>query len=105
MTLELDLPANLADLLRAEAEKRGQDVSDFVRLVLEELVTREDTPANPSPNGKPLSVLDQDALEEPTLDEVMDRIWGNIPPEELEKIPSDLSENHDHYIYGTKKRS
>lgn len=27
-----------------------------------------------------------------------------IPPEEWEKLPTDLAENHDHYLYGTPKR-
>ena len=32
-------------------------------------------------------------------------IASNIPQEDLENIPSDLSENLDHYIYGVPKKS
>ncbi len=29
----------------------------------------------------------------------------SIPESELESIPTDLAENHDHYIYGVPKKS
>lgn len=35
-----------------------------------------------------------------TLEEKIDRLSAEIPAEELEKLPTDLSERHDHYIYG-----
>lgn len=31
-------------------------------------------------------------------------IVASIPPEELEKLPTDLAVNHDHYLYGSSKR-
>lgn len=31
-------------------------------------------------------------------------ITASIPPEEWEKVPSDLAQNHDHYLYGAPKR-
>jgi predicted XRE-type DNA-binding protein len=31
-------------------------------------------------------------------------IAAEIPPEELERLPTDLAANHDHYLYGTPKR-
>jgi hypothetical protein len=35
---------------------------------------------------------------------MFDEIIANAPQEELERVPPDLSENLDHYIYGTRKR-
>ena len=29
--------------------------------------------------------------------------YKNIPPEELENIPTDLAKNHKHYLYGHPK--
>jgi hypothetical protein len=28
----------------------------------------------------------------------------DIPQEELDKLPTDLAHNHDHYLYGTPKK-
>jgi len=36
--------------------------------------------------------------------EVIAERAATIPPEEWEKLPTDLAENHDHYLYGTPKR-
>jgi hypothetical protein len=36
--------------------------------------------------------------------EIFDEIIGEVPPEEWEKLPTDLSENLDHYIYGVPKK-
>jgi len=40
----------------------------------------------------------------PIWDEIDDIIRA-VPSEELEKLPADGAEFHDHYIYGTPKRS
>jgi hypothetical protein len=38
-----------------------------------------------------------------SLLDLVDQIHAQTPPEEWEKLPSDLSINHDHYLYGTPK--
>jgi len=35
----------------------------------------------------------------------MEELHAKIPSEELDKVPTDLAANHDHYLYGAKKRS
>ncbi len=40
-----------------------------------------------------------------TLEEILEHFSRNIPDEEWDKLPSDLSFNLDHYIYGTPKRT
>lgn len=39
-----------------------------------------------------------------TLGEKINKIIADVPDEVWEKIPSDSSEQHDHYIYGTPKK-
>jgi predicted XRE-type DNA-binding protein len=34
----------------------------------------------------------------------MQELNAKIPAEELERLPTDLAANHDHYLYGTPKR-
>ena len=36
--------------------------------------------------------------------ELFEEASHNIPDEELDRLPTDGSYQHDHYIYGTKKR-
>jgi hypothetical protein len=33
----------------------------------------------------------------------MEELDATIPPEEFEKVPADLAQNLDHYLYGAKK--
>src|SRR4051812_28938975 len=54
----------------------------------------------------------QPAATQPPSDGDGKPIWGRIlertapiPEEEWDKLPADLAEQHDHYLYGTPKRS
>ena len=40
----------------------------------------------------------------PPIEEVIREIVARVPEEEWDRLPPDLSEQHDHYIYGTPKR-
>lgn len=61
---------------------------------------RRDTPA-PDAAGDDGSASDSDA---PDIMDVLDRIFADVPDEVREKMPRDMAEQHDHYIYGTEKR-
>ena len=39
----------------------------------------------------------------PIWEEILERT-ADIPDEEWDKLPTDLAEQHDHYLYGTPKR-
>ena len=39
-----------------------------------------------------------------TLDEKLTALAASVPPEELAKIPADMCDQLDHYVYGTPKR-
>jgi hypothetical protein len=36
---------------------------------------------------------------------MIEEIWAKVPEAEMEKLPTDLAEQHDHYIYGLPKRA
>lgn len=38
-----------------------------------------------------------------SLLDLVAQIHAQVPPEEWEKLPRDLSINHDHYLYGSPK--
>lgn len=40
-----------------------------------------------------------------SLLQLIDELNANIPAEVLSQVPSDGAEEHDHYIYGTPKKS
>ena len=39
----------------------------------------------------------------PTIEEKLRAIVADVPQEEWDRLPADLSEHLDHYIYGTPK--
>ena len=39
-----------------------------------------------------------------SIEEKIEEIMADVPEEEWAKLPPDLSDNLDHYIYGTPKR-
>jgi predicted DNA-binding antitoxin AbrB/MazE fold protein len=53
--------------------------------------------------AKQLSI--QPAVEEPPLWEQILALTRDLPPEEFEGLPTDGASQHDHYIYGTPKRT
>jgi Arc/MetJ-type ribon-helix-helix transcriptional regulator len=44
------------------------------------------------------------AQEHKPIWEEIQELTADVPAEEWDKLPSDLAEQHDHYIYGTPKR-
>ncbi len=42
-------------------------------------------------------------VHKPIWEEILE-LTADIPDEEFDKLPTDLAEQHDHYIYGTPKR-
>ena len=41
--------------------------------------------------------------QRPIWEKILDLV-KDVPPEELDKLPTDGASQHDHYIYGTPKR-
>ena len=51
-------------------------------------------------NGKPAGA----SRNIPRIARIAQRLGRRIPDEELRRIPTDLSSQFDHYVYGTPKR-
>jgi len=79
--------------LWAEVERRipARERSAFIRRAIE----------------RELQVLEK---AEPSMDagrsilEMVDEVWSGLPAEEAARLPVDLSENLDHYLYGAPRR-
>jgi hypothetical protein len=69
-----------------------------------------------SPQGQPLRVTEIESLalepvgeaphdnQGPPIEEVLAELARQVPKGEWDKLPSDLTDNLDHYVYGTPKR-
>jgi Arc/MetJ-type ribon-helix-helix transcriptional regulator len=52
---------------------------------------------------RPAVDADAVAVDKPIWEEILE-LTADVPDEEWENLPTDLAEQHDHYIYGTPKR-
>jgi Arc/MetJ-type ribon-helix-helix transcriptional regulator len=51
----------------------------------------------------PASNADAMLADKPIWEEILE-LTADVPDEEWDNLPTDLAEQHDHYIYGTPKR-
>ena len=99
--MHIDIPDDLNRRLVQLAKGTGRDVGALVCEAIEQRLAREEqlpgAPETAPGNGgaeetdKPVWELFEDASRE-------------IPDEELDRLPTDGSLQHDHYIYGIPKR-
>jgi Arc/MetJ-type ribon-helix-helix transcriptional regulator len=73
-------------------------MTEAARLLLERIERNQAIPAGPSPSPEAAA---PDA--KPIWERILERT-ADIPDEEWDKVPTDLAEQHDHYLYGTPKR-
>jgi Arc/MetJ-type ribon-helix-helix transcriptional regulator len=73
-------------------------MTEAASLLLERL-TQTQTKAVP-PAASHLNAAQAD---KPIWEEILE-LTADVPDEEFDKLPTDLAEQHDHYIYGTPKR-
>lgn len=90
------LPVDLEEFIQQELAQgtyrsEAELVADAVRLLREHHQRRERRPHNGAP-AVPIWEAFEDSLNE-------------IPEEELDRLSPDAAEEHDHYIYGTPKKS
>jgi hypothetical protein len=55
--------------------------------------------------ARPAAEQEQPAEAGKPIWEIIEEENRSIPPEVWDALPTDLAEQHDHYIYGTPKRS
>ncbi len=95
--MTVHLPEDLESSVRAEVD-RGRFAS--VDEVVAEAVRTyfRQTPAIDQPNEAPAP------SEHKPIWERIQEITADVPKEAWDALPTDLSAQHDHYIYGTPKR-
>ncbi len=89
------LTLSLGEVRRIRSGEVGDFVIDHLISILNRLNQQVTLSVTPAPKTKkdPRPIWERIA-----------EIAAEIPREELEKIPTDLAANHDHYLYGTPKR-
>ncbi len=92
MTLIIELPPEKEAALKAQAQAAGLSAEEFALQALSSSL-RVDTD---SPEAAPVP-------ERETAGEMIRRIVGDPPPEELAKLPKDFASQVDHYLYGAPK--
>ena len=98
--LTIQLPDDLENSLRAEVANghftsMDAAVVQAVRVFLNQRPRAPEEPPIVDENGK--------TAHKPIW-EVFQEISASVPDEVWDALPTDLSEQHDHYIYGTPKR-
>ena len=91
MTLLIDIPPALEKKLESMAAQRGVNVDVLILETLERL----------EPVEEPINQAGEHVGE--YLIRLAEELRSGIPVEGWETVPSDLSINHDHYLYGAKK--
>ena len=91
MTLIIELPPEKEAALKAQAQAAGMSAEEFARQALDAALPS----APPDP--------EETAGQEETIGQMIRRIVGDPPPEELAKLPSDSASQVDHYLYGAPK--
>ena len=58
----------------------------------------------PESESAPVENVDPEEWRGLTIEEKIQRIAAQVPEDEWDKLPLDLSENLDHYVYGLPKK-
>jgi hypothetical protein len=66
-----------------------------------ELESKMAAPSSPDATAAAESTI---PARKPVWERILERT-ADISDKEWDKLPTDLAEQHDHYLYGTKKRS
>jgi Arc/MetJ-type ribon-helix-helix transcriptional regulator len=101
--MTIHLPDELRDSIRAEVLKgyfatEDDAVTAIVREHFRRKATEAVTTAAPA-----ASETEAVRARKPVWERIQE-LTADIPDQEWDKLPADLSEQHDHYIYGTPKR-
>lgn len=102
-----ELTPKQKSFLQALSQETGKPISDLIEEALKglrqpRLSLHSGTTGNPVQNGE--SYPPPPAASRKPIWELFEEASHNIPDEELDRLPTDGSYQHDHYIYGTPKR-
>ena len=92
---ELAARGSFQDVLHEHPELEEEDIRQDLCFAAAQL-----------PKGAPQPAVEDMPYDESAkpIWEVIDEIIAGIPPEEFDKLPTDGSVNHDHYLYGWPKK-
>jgi Arc/MetJ-type ribon-helix-helix transcriptional regulator len=100
--MTIQLPEHVESSLRAAVvsghfSSIDAAMTEAANLLLQKLKRESAAVGSPALNEAP------DAEHRLIWDEILE-LTADVPDEEWDKLPTDLAEQHDHYIYGTPKR-
>jgi Arc/MetJ-type ribon-helix-helix transcriptional regulator len=103
--MTIHLPEELESSIRAEVlsghfASLDDAMAEAARLLLRQIKHEQarDVPEKPVASEEPAA-----QPRKPIWERILERSAA-IPDEEWDKLPTDLAEQHDHYLYGTPKR-
>ena len=85
------MSANLEQAILEKIQALPDDKQQEVLALVDEML-KEDEKSSPPENVRPIW-------------EIITELSAQVPMEEWEKLPSDGAEQHDHYLYGSPKRT
>jgi hypothetical protein len=106
-TTHIELTPEQRGLLTSLSQATGKSPMDLIEEALEGLQEQvQPNRANGEANGSDSKEVEpHTAPPRKHIWEIADELFDDIPEEELERLPTDGAAQHDHYIYGTPKRS
>jgi hypothetical protein len=105
-TTPFDLTPEQKGMLASLSRETGKPIPALIEKALEDLQEHERAGQTPSEtNGHETTAPAQEAQETPKpIWELFEEASLTIPDEELDRLPTDLAAQVDHYIYGLPKR-
>jgi Arc/MetJ-type ribon-helix-helix transcriptional regulator len=101
--MTIHLPNDLENSVRAEVlSGHFASEEDVVTAIVRDYFQRkqQQVASNPAATTPEAAA----PVHKPIWERILERT-ADIPDEVWDKIPTDLSEQHDHYLYGTPKRT
>ena len=104
-TTQFELTPAQKDLLQSLSQETGKLITTLIDEALEGL-ERQIRPG--SVNGEHGSGVEEDSAPsmppEKHIWDIADELLGDVPEEELHRLPTDGAAQVDHYVYGLPKR-
>jgi len=101
--MTIHLPKDVESSINAEVlSGHFASPDDLVAAAVRDYLQRKEQQAS---HAKPAASEEASARSHKPIWERIQELTADVPDEVWDKLPTDLAEQHDHYIYGTPKRS
>jgi Arc/MetJ-type ribon-helix-helix transcriptional regulator len=99
-TIQVELPEQTAEEIEGYVRAgRFASAAEAVRTAVLDFVRRRRREISERPSAET-----RKPQEHRPIEEVLAEIAAQVPDKEWERLPADLSDNLDHYLYGAPKR-